>query len=779
MNKQKEEPVDDTLKSEKLLAEKIGKLSESTVLGSVATLINATILVVILWPVGDKTSLLIWLSLIISISLLRLHLQKSFTNFEGSLASLNQWKNYFLITIAVSGGIWGIASLFLFPTESIAHQSFIAFVLGGMVAGSVGIFSSILRAFLVFSILALLPLAIRFFLIGDPIHLSMGFMLLLFWLIMFLTARRLNQNVLVTIQLKYENIDLISELETEVEIRKSAEAKLITQKEKIEKLVNVRTFELQESNKKLTHEIEERKLITKELKESEEKYRDLVENINDILFSVDLDGVLTYISPVAEPLLGYTPSEVVGKMFSGFICPEDLPSVLDRFKAALSGTVEAAEYRIVLKSGESKWMRSASRAISKGGKVVGMRGALVDISERKRFEMERTNLEAQLQQARKMESIGTLAGGVAHDFNNILYMIIGNTELAMELLPNPNPALEMLEDIKAAGLRAAGIVKQLLEFSRNTKHDLSPMDAVSVIKNSLSLLRSTIPSFIELHQHLPETELTILANPIQINQVLMNLFTNAAQAMEKTGGHIDINVASQSISADSANDFVDLPAGDYLKISIGDTGPGIEPNHMDRIFEPYYTTKSVEKGSGMGLAVVHGIVKTHGGAVIVDSRPSHGTKFTLYFPLVKAKPGAKEETIKYARKASGTILFVDDEETIANMTGRMLERLGYKVVTFTNPLKALEQFMLHPDDFDLVITDMTMPQMTGVKLAEKVQKFRKDIPIIISTGYSALLDEHKAKELGIAAFVMKPVEKSDLDEIIRQVMEKAKLPAAD
>ena len=388
---------------------------------------------------------------------------------------------------------------------------------------------------------------------------------------------------------------------------------------------------------------------------------------------------------------------------------------------------------------------------------------------------ERNQLEEQLRQSLKMESIGTLTGGVAHDFNNILGIIIGNTELALEDLPEWHSTHSNLEEIKSASLKAAGIVKQLLSFSRKTDHKLSPVGIISLVKESLRFLKSTIPTTIELRETLPDTEQTIFADPIQINQIMMNLCINASQAMEETGGLLSIVVDNVTLNEETAGSYPDLKTDtDYIRISVSDSGPGIAPDIIENIFDPYFTTKDVGKGSGMGLAVVHGIVKNHNGAVFVESIPGKGTIFKIMFPLAK---GSKEKgpyikTPKPLPPGTETILFVDDEISIVKMINQILTRMGYNVETRLNPVEALELFRSKPDQFDLVITDMTMPQMTGVRLSEKLIEIRKDIPIIICTGHSSQIDEEKVKNAGISAFIMKPVEKRDMVNTIRKVLKK-------
>ncbi len=385
---------------------------------------------------------------------------------------------------------------------------------------------------------------------------------------------------------------------------------------------------------------------------------------------------------------------------------------------------------------------------------------------------DRTRLEGQLQQSQKMESIGTLSGGIAHDFNNIMGIILGNTELALEDVPDSNPAYKNLREIKKASQRASNIVKQLLSFSRKTDHKPQPIQIAAIIKDSLIFLRSTIPTFIHIEQDIFITDETIFADPTQINQIVMNLCINASHAMEQSGGTLTLSMEKVILDDHSVKDYPGLKSGDHVKITIGDTGPGIDPKFIGQIFDPYFTTKEIGKGSGMGLAVVHGIVKNHNGAISVESKPGKGSKFTILFPITKVNPVIDSQIESRIPKGNETILFVDDEISIVKMVKKTFERLGYNVETANNPQNALEIFSINPDHFDLVITDMTMPHLTGVKLSEKLLAIRPDIPIIICTGHSNLVDEEKAKKMGVAALLMKPIKTSETAQIIRKVLDK-------
>ena len=321
-----------------------------------------------------------------------------------------------------------------------------------------------------------------------------------------------------------------------------------------------------------------------------------------------------------------------------------------------------------------------------------------------------------------MEAIGTLAGGVAHDFNNILYMISGNAELALEDLPDGNPVYKNIMEIKEASLRAAGIVKQLLNFSRKADQELKPVDGIAIIKDAVKFLRSTIPSTIRIVDELPRSQVVIMGDAIQLNQILMNLFGNASHAMKDKGGDLFLKVTKEKLDHKIIRHSNEQLSGEYLKISISDTGTGIGEDTIHHIFDPYFTTKEVGEGSGMGLSVVHGLVKNHGGAITVDSQVGKGSTFTIYIPVIHSKAEDTFEDVNVISGGSERVLVVDDEPLITNLVQRILTRLGYLVTSRCDPVEALDLFTATPDQFDMVITDMTMPSLTGVAFSKKTEK---------------------------------------------------------
>ena len=394
-----------------------------------------------------------------------------------------------------------------------------------------------------------------------------------------------------------------------------------------------------------------------------------------------------------------------------------------------------------------------------------------EIIERKQAEEDKKKFEVQLRQAHKMEAIGTLTGGIAHDFNNILGIIIGNTELALDDVQLWSPARLNLEEIRKASLRAKDVVRQLLSFSRQTDQERKPIKLIPLIKDAVKLLRATLPMSIDIRQNIDDTFDIIFADSTQIHQLMLNLCTNAAHAMEDTGGILEIGIKNVVLDEVSAAPYPDLTAGKYVKLTISDTGPGINPEIRDRIFDPYFTTKDVGKGTGMELSVVHGIVKSHGGAIIIDSELERGTTFSIFFKVIEKEAVEEIETEEELPVGNERILLVDDEVSMVYVGRYRLERLGYKIEAKPSPVEALQAFHDNPDRFDLVITDMSMPKMTGDQFVKEILKIRPDMPTILCTGFSEKIDEDKAKEIGIRRYIEKPINRRDLAYMVRKVLD--------
>jgi PAS domain S-box-containing protein len=393
--------------------------------------------------------------------------------------------------------------------------------------------------------------------------------------------------------------------------------------------------------------------------------------------------------------------------------------------------------------------------------------------EMKRLLMEEENkrLQAQLMQSQKMEAIGALAGGIAHDFNNILSAVLGYAEMARDASPEDSAVARDLNKVLEASSRAAALVKQILAFSRQAETERIPLEPISIVREAIKLLRPTLPSTIVIQQHLDAPTRPICADPTQIHQIVMNLCTNAFHAMEQTGGVLEISLEDCELSVDDLHRWPNIQPGGFVMLAISDTGSGIPPEIRDKIFDPYFTTKGVGKGTGMGLAIVHGIVAASGGFLACESEPGKGSIFRVYYPAIERKTGpAVNETISVPT-GKEHILLVDDEIILAEMGQAMLERIGYVVTVRTSSLEALAVFENQPDLFDAVVTDQTMPNLTGMDLARKMLQIRPDIPIILCTGYSNLVNEELATQCGIKGFVMKPMTGKEIAVQLRRALE--------
>ncbi len=495
-----------------------------------------------------------------------------------------------------------------------------------------------------------------------------------------------------------------------------------------------------------------------------------IEQTDEAVFITDTDFVILYANPAFERMCGYDRHEIIG--LHARVLENEMHN-RDFYKNVRQtlehGNVWSGAMTCTKKDGsayEAKVTSSPVRDLS--GKVINYVSTHKDVTHELR-------LEEELRQSQKMEAIGTLAGGIAHDFNNILAVIMGNAELIQNSLAPDALEQRRLQQLITSCSRAADLVQQILTFSRKAIQEKKPIHIVPLVKETLKLLRSTLPSSIEIKQSFfvnPESADVVLADPTQINQILMNLCTNAAHAIGAGNGIVDVSVSSIQVEEGGGGQYRDLFPGPYLCIKVSDTGQGMEPAVLERIFEPYFTTKSVGKGTGLGLAVVRGIVTSFGGTISVVSEPGVGTTFTLYFPI---DSGSVQEDIvlKTVPTGRGRILLVDDEEMLNELGKEILVSLGYEVVAETNSVEALAIFRRQSEDFDLVITDMTMPEINGMDLARELFVIRPEMPVIICTGYSEFLNPKQSEALGIRAYIHKPYTISGLAEVVHKILQES------
>ncbi|MBU2454825.1 MAG: PAS domain S-box protein, partial [Proteobacteria bacterium] len=503
---------------------------------------------------------------------------------------------------------------------------------------------------------------------------------------------------------------------------------------------------------------------------SETKYRKLMETANDAIFLADAQtGILLETNKAAEKLLGRPMADIIGMHQTQLHPKEDRQQYRRIFADHIEkGNAVSEVFTVLRKDGSHVPVMVSANTFNIGEKKV-VQGIFRDVSEI-------VQAEERLRQSQKMEAIGTLAGGIAHDFNNILAPIMGYTELAM-IETNDQTILSDLSRVMEAAGRAKELFQQILTFSRKDTTEKKPHRIQQIIKETVKFLRASIPSSIDLQTDIDVDCDPVMCNQTQVQQILMNLGTNAYHAMKEKGGRLDIRLKQMEPDFLLAPDFNGLPLGRYVCLSIKDTGTGISPEDMERIFDPYFTTKNKEEGTGLGLSLVHGIVESYGGVIKVRSKKDVGTVFKVYLPVVPGLTKEKEKlTDTVTLKGSERILLVDDDRGVVQVTQKILENLGYQVTVMTDSKEALKIFSLKKETFDLVITDHTMPGLQGTDLARQMILIRPDIPIILCTGYSALISREKARQLGIKDFLMKPLAQKDLAAAIRKVLDERKEP---
>ncbi|HCY83664.1 MAG TPA: hypothetical protein DHV36_00850 [Desulfobacteraceae bacterium] len=520
--------------------------------------------------------------------------------------------------------------------------------------------------------------------------------------------------------------------------------------------------------------IYKRRKVEGELRDREVHLRAVVENIPDLVWLKDPDGVYMFCNLKFERFFGASEKDIKGKTDYDFVDRELADFFRENDRAAMAaGRPTKNEEEVVFADDGHHEILETVKTPMRGadGRLIGVLGIARDITERKQAEAARKKLADELRQAQKMEAIGTMSGGIAHDFNNILGIILGNTELAMESCGKKDLLRECLAEIKKAGLRAGDIVRQLLNYTRKTEQEKQVLEIRSLVKNTYKLLRSSIPSTIEIHMDLPEGIRPILADATQIHQVLINLCTNASHAMEAAGGVLTVALSEIELDELTVTQFQEISAGRYIQLSVSDTGHGIPDAARARIFDPYFTTKEVGKGTGMGLAVVMGIVKNHNGAISVYSEAGKGTTFKVMLPMAKGRASGLTDIPDVLPGGSERILFVDDEKALAAIGKSLLESLGYTVETMTDAPSALARVREKPSRFDLVITDMTMPGISGETLTREVLAVNPGMKLILCTGFSSRIDREKALSIGAHCYMEKPIVKRELALAVRRALD--------
>jgi PAS domain S-box-containing protein len=778
--------------SPEVFEQQVCLLYANTNVAVAVTVSVAAILTFLQWEVVSHWVLLTWFTSMAGISVFRFVLARYYRRIDRRPKETKAWAFAFTLGSALSAAGWGAAGIWLYPAASFINQVLLAFILGGMMLGAASVLAARIEAFLSFILFAGIPVTLRLFLQGDQLHTAMALLGAIFTAATVRTAWQIHSTVLSSLELGFENRALVKDLQNSTQ--------------RAERL-----------NSELISEITIRKRAAEAVQENERRLQLALLGADLGLWDWNLITGKMFVDDRWASMLGYAAAEIDSDIhaWDNLIHPDDICEVRKALREHTEGRSPyyESEHRMLTKDGNWKWIFTRGKVVDRDidGRPKRITGTNRDvtsnklageelrrsrellesrvrerttelnrtvsqleeeITERKRAEKERATIQAQLQHAQKMQATGTLAGGIAHDFNNILTSISGYAELARALLDEHTTAASYIQQILQASRRAEDLVRRILLFSRKGTEVSKIIDIAGVVSEVLQLLRASIPSSIDIRQELDTGCGCISADPTLIHQVVMNLCTNAYQAIDGSIGTLTVTLTSEGIDDHRPIVCRDLPRGEYVRLTVSDTGRGIPREIADRVFEPFFSTKDIGHGTGLGLSVVHGIVTGCGGVVTFETQVGQGTTFIVYLPRASRSASIKADVPENLPKGKERILLVDDEAAIAQLGAQILQGLGYTVATRTSSIEALELFASEPDQFDAIVSDFSMPRMTGGELVRRVRQVRPHIPVILMSGFNdEVISAEQAKALGIGEFLKKPFSVLAMAQVVRNVLD--------
>ncbi len=714
-------PPRNSPRPDELRKAQLASFARQTPLNTCATILGALIAGGMLWPVASRPWVLVWSGMHIALALTVYFRWRRHRGHPSPTTVSKRVLHKATLFALISGMTWGSGVAFI-PFVPDVQQKAMMIVIAGLATGASATLAAVPLAASLFILSSLLPLVVYYILQAELAYFGLAAMALILTAAMLFSTRVVYGALLEEIRVKQDNATLLEQFHAErqewLEISETTEA-----------------FALFDEHDHL-------------LLWNENYHR---------LFAFSPDGLYR----------GAKRVDLLRRCAPRVATAPDAPSVQEWIDSQLH-MPDHPETSLVQQLRDGRWLQSSARRTAYGRLLT----LHLDITERQMAEEEREQLAAQLHHSQKMEALGTLAGGIAHEFNNMLAAILGFAELTQQGTPTQTQVRRNMDGILTAGRRARDLVQQILAFSRRTNVERMPTPIHLLIREVLQLLQASLPKTIDIQHNSSQDVGTVLANANQLHQVVMNLCANAEYAMRETGGVLELKLDTIEVDTGFPVDHPHLAPGSYVRLSIRDTGRGIPPKVVQHIFEPFFTTKEIGEGTGMGLAIVHGIVLDHGGDLTVDSIPGVGTTFRVYLPRLLGPSPVDPPSPESVPHGIERILFVDDEEALVQVAQGMLSLLGYQVRATDRSLDALEWFRAAPYDFDLVITDQTMPDMTGDALTREMRRLRPDIPIIVCTGFSYVMDDAKAREMGVDAFLLKPIVVKDLALAIRRVFNK-------